>query len=53
MIKNYWTSQDANNTISCEIEIDGILYRAVEELKFGVAGTNGTNTTLVLDMLDG
>ena len=53
MIKNYWSQQDSNNTIQCEVEIDGILYKASEELRFGKAGTSGTNTTFVLDMVGG
>lgn len=53
MIKNQYTQQDSNNIIRCEARIKGTIYKATEELRFGKAGSNGTNTTLVLEMVEG
>ena len=53
MIKNYWSQQDSNNTIRCELSINGTIYKAAEHLQFGRSGTNGTNTTFVLEMING
>ena len=53
MIKNQYTQQDSNNIIRCEARIKGTIYKATEELRFGKAGSNGTNTTLILEMVEG
>jgi hypothetical protein len=53
MIKNFLTSQDSNNIVRCELFLDNVLHKTQEELHFGKAGSNGTNTTLVLEMIDG
>lgn len=53
MIKNQYTQQDSNNIIRCEACIKGTIYKATEELRFGKAGSNGTNTTLILEMVEG
>lgn len=53
MIKNFLTSQDSNNIVRCELFIDNVLHKTQEELHFGKAGSNGTNTTLVLEMING
>lgn len=51
-ISNQWTYQNSNNTIRCQVSIDGVIYEAAEELRFGKSGTNGTNVTLVLELDD-
>lgn len=51
-IGNHWNQQKANNTIRCIISINGIEYELASELKFGRAGTQGTNTTMVLEFVD-
>lgn len=51
-ITNQWSYKNSNNTIICRISIDGVEYEAIEEMRFGKSGTNGTNTTLVLELDD-
>lgn len=51
-IGNQWTYQNSNNTVRCQVSIDGVIYEAAEELRFGKSGTNGTNVTLVLELDD-
>lgn len=51
-IANQWTYQNSNNTVRCQVSIDGVIYEAAEELRFGKSGTNGTNVTLVLELED-
>lgn len=51
-IANQWTYQNSNNTVRCQVSIDGVIYEAAEELRFGKSGTNGTNVTLVLELDD-
>jgi hypothetical protein len=51
-IGNHWNQQKANNTIRCIISINGIEYELASELKFGRAGTQGTNTTMVLEFVN-
>ena len=42
-----------DNTVSCSVEIDGQLFATfTETLQFGIKGSNGTNFTFVLEMLD-
>lgn len=48
-IENVWSSQKNNNTILCRISISGIEYEAIEELRFGKAGTNGTNVSFLIE----
>lgn len=48
-IKNQWAQSNANNTVRVIVNINGIDYEASTELKFGKAGTQGTNRTLVLE----
>ena len=48
-IKNHWAQSNANNTVRCIVNINGIDYEAATELKFGKAGSQGTNRTLVLE----
>jgi hypothetical protein len=42
-IGNQWGHERANNTIRCRASINGTVYEATAELRFGKAGTNGTN----------
>ena len=51
-IANQWTRQMSNNTIICRISINGIEYQALEELRFGKAGTNGTNVSFLIEFGD-
>lgn len=51
-IANQWTYQNSNNTVRCQVSIDGVIYEAAEELRFGKSGTNGTNVSLVLELDD-
>ena len=52
-IKNTWYQANNNNVIRCVVSINGVLYEAIEEMKFGKAGSQGTNITLVLDFMYG
>ena len=51
-IANQWTRQMSNNTVICRISINGIEYQALEELRFGKAGTNGTNVSFLIEFGD-
>lgn len=51
-INNIWNSSYNNNTIRCEVSINGVKYTANTTMHFGKAGTQGSNTTLVLDFLN-
>jgi hypothetical protein len=48
-IKNVLRSESNNNTIRCVMRYHGAEYEAVEELRFGKAGTNGTNVTFIIE----
>ena len=48
-IRNVLRSSAYNNTICCVMKYHGVEYEAVEELRFGKAGTNGTNTTFIIE----
>lgn len=48
-IASYYTSAYTYNTITCIIEKNKQIYKTVLEFTFGVAGTTGTNYTLVID----
>lgn len=50
-IGNQWNYENANNTIRCIVSINGVLHEAIEELRFGKSGTNGTNTTFLIEMV--
>ena len=41
-----------NNLIRCEVSIDGTVYVASNTMRFGKQGTAGSNTTIVLEMVD-
>lgn len=51
-INNNWNNAYTNNLIRCEVSIDGVRYMATNTMRFGKAGTQGTNTTLILEMVD-
>lgn len=51
-IANQWNYKNSNNTIICRVSIDGVEYEAIEEMRFGKAGSNGTNTTFLLEFDD-
>lgn len=51
-IKNQWNYGDCNNTIRCSASINGVVYNAAINLRFGKAGTNGTNQTFVIECLE-
>lgn len=51
-IKSYYSQGDSNNTIQCKIMKEGIEYTATTDLTFGMAGTAGTQNTLVLEFDD-
>lgn len=49
-IGSQWNYENANNIIRCIVSINGIIYEAIEELRFGKSGTNGTNTTFLIEI---
>lgn len=51
-IESYYTPQNTNNTVHCEIIKNGLTYKASSTLVFGPQGTNGTDSTLVLKFKD-
>ena len=51
-INSSWNNAYTNNLIRCEVSINGVKYTTNDTLQFGKAGTQGTNTTLILDMVD-
>jgi hypothetical protein len=51
-IGNQWGHQKANNTVRCRASINGVVYEATAELRFGKAGTNGTNQTFLIEFED-
>ena len=48
-IDNQWSFQNSNNTVRCQVSIDGVIYEAIEELRFGKGGTNGTEITFLIE----
>lgn len=52
-LKNTWYQANNNNVIRCLLSMNGVVYEAVSELKFGKAGSQGTNITVVLDFMHG
>lgn len=49
-IRDNWTADYSNNTIICKVTVDEREYVAQHELRFGKAGTVGTDMTLVLNI---
>ena len=52
-IENHYSQDNNNNTIICKVKKNNITYIGVKELTFGIAGTNGTDATFVLDFDNG
>lgn len=50
-INTFYSSSKSNNTVIAKVEKDGIVYTAIKDFTFGQAGTNGTDCTLVIDMI--
>lgn len=50
-INTFYSANKSNNTIIAKVEKDGIVYTAIKDFTFGQAGTNGTDCTLVIDMV--
>ena len=51
-ITGYYSPSNDNNTIQCQVIKNGITYTATKQLSFGVAGTNGSEYTLFLELDD-
>lgn len=50
-INTFYSSNKSNNTVIAKIEKDGIVYTSIKDFTFGQVGTNGTDCTLVIDMI--
>lgn len=50
-INTFYSANKSNNTVIAKVEKDGIVYTAIKDFTFGQAGTNGTDCTLVIDMI--
>lgn len=51
-IKDYYTQLETNNKIHCRITKEGKNWYAEGVLEFGIAGTNGTDSTFILKMYE-
>lgn len=51
-IKDYYTQLETNNKIHCRITKEGKNWYADGVLEFGIAGTNGTDSTFILKMYE-
>ena len=51
-IDNQWSFQNSNNTVRCQVSINGVIYEAIEELRFGKGGTNGTEITFLIEFIN-
>lgn len=51
-IKTYYTPNNSNNTITCQYQLNGRVYKTEKEFTFGPAGTMGTDQTLVIDFVN-
>ena len=51
-IKDYYNQNATNNTIYCSVIKNGKTYNASAQLTFGIAGTNGTDATFILQMFE-
>lgn len=51
-INSSWNNAYTNNLVRCEVSINGVKYTTNNTMRFGKAGTQGTNTTLILEMMD-
>lgn len=50
-INTFYSSNKSNNTVIAKVEKDGIIYTSIKDFTFGQVGTNGTDCTLVIDMI--
>lgn len=50
-IENTFNFNKNNNSITCTIEKDGEIFSTTQEFSFGNSGSNGSDYTLVLDLL--
>lgn len=50
-IENAFSFNKNNNSITCTIEKDGEIFSTTQEFSFGNSGSNGSDYTLVLDLL--
>ena len=50
-IEDTFSYQSGNNTITCTIVKDGETFSTTQEFSFGQSGSNGSDYTLVLDLL--
>lgn len=50
-INTFYSANKSNNTVIAKVEKDGIVYTAIKDFTFGQAGINGTDCTLVIDMV--
>ena len=50
-INTFYSANKSNNTVIAKVEKDGIIYTAIKDFTFGQAGTNGTDCTLVIDIV--
>lgn len=48
-IANQWTQLKTNNTVLCEVSINGVIYKALHELKFGKINNTGSNNTFLIE----
>lgn len=51
-IKNDWVESASNNFVRVAMSINGNVFEAIEEMKFGKGGSNGTDTTFLLEFLE-
>lgn len=47
-----YTASYINNTIKCEVTINGRVYSTTKDFHFGSVGTSGTDVTLIIDLSD-
>jgi hypothetical protein len=50
-ISSYYSASKTNNTVTCEYELNGVVYVSEKEFTFGPAGTMGSDKTLVIDFV--
>lgn len=48
-IKDFYNQTAINNTITCSVLKNNMLYTAIKEFSFGLRGTTGAEATLILD----
>lgn len=51
-INDNWSNAYTNNLIRCEVSIAGKIHTTQNTMRFGKAGSQGSNTTLILEMKD-